>query len=105
MIKKRFILLMIFTTILTIQAQEHRYLWLEEIESEKALEFVTAQSKITQDKLSNSKVYEDIYNKCLEIYNFSDKLILQSTTNEFVYNFWKDEKNEYDYRFSRLDRL
>lgn len=83
-----------FTTIFTTQAQEDPYLWLEEIESEKALEFVTTQNKITLDKLSSSKEYENIYNSCLEIYNSSDKLVLPSTIREFVYNFWKDENNE-----------
>ena len=52
-----------------IQAQEDKYQWLEEVDGQKALEFVDAQNKATVEELSAEKDYQDIYDKSLAIYN------------------------------------
>ncbi len=80
--------LICFTTVL---AQDDPYLWLEDVEGEKALEFVKAQNKATLDKLSKEKEYGDIYRKSLEIYNSKDKIPYPSTLGKYVYNFWQDD--------------
>jgi len=91
MIKYTLFIITIFITLFTMQAQEDPYLWLEEVDSEKSLEFVTQQNKITQDKLSSVAEYQDIYDNSLEIYNSTDRIAYPSTYGEFVYNFWKDK--------------
>lgn len=78
----------------TIQAQEDKYLWLEEVESEKALEFVAAQNKATLDRLSKEKDYQFIYDKSLEISNSSEKIVYPGIRGKYVYNFWKDKDHE-----------
>ena len=93
MTKNILFFLTIFTTFFTIQAQEDPYLWLEEIDSEKSLEFVNKQNKLTQDKLSSINEYQDIYDSCLEIYNSPDRIVYPTTYGEFVYNFWKDKEH------------
>ena len=74
-----------------MQAQEDSYQWLEEIDSEKSLDFVNKQNKITEDKLSSIAQYQGIYEKSLEIYNSTDRIAYPTTYGEYVYNFWKDE--------------
>lgn len=93
MIMKKHILffLLILITSLTFQAQNDPYLWLEEVDSEKALEFVNNQNKETLDKFSNEKEYDNIYKKSLEIYNSKDRIVYPTIYGEFVYNFWKDK--------------
>ncbi|MFK7747911.1 MAG: prolyl oligopeptidase family protein [Kordia sp.] len=93
MIKNTLFFLAIFTSLFTMQAQEDPYLWLEDVESEKSLEFVNKQNKITEDKLSRTPEYQDIYEKSLERYNSKDRIVYPSTYGEYVYNFWKDEKH------------
>jgi len=91
MIKNILFFLTIFTTTFTIQSQEDPYLWLENVDSEKSLEFVNKQNKLTHDKLSGIDEYKDIYDSSLEIYNSTDRIAYPSTYGEFVYNFWKDK--------------
>src|ERR1035438_377582 len=84
----------VFALISSIHAQvEDPYLWLEEVDGQKALEFVNKQNKITFDKLSNQKEYQGIYSKCLEIYNSNDRIAFPMMHGEFIYNFWQDKEH------------
>jgi prolyl oligopeptidase len=74
-----------------LRAQSDSYLWLEEIEGERALEFVAKQNKATVDRLSKLSEYERIYSKSLEIYNSADKIPYPKVYGQYVYNFWKDK--------------
>ena len=75
------------------QAQEDKYQWLEEVDSPKSLEFVEAQNKITFDKLSQEKDYQDLYDKNLEILNATDRIAYPAVIGKYVYNFWKDKEH------------
>lgn len=77
-----------------LQAQTDNYLWLEEVDAPKSLEFVNNQNKLTIDKLSKEKDYQSIYDKSLEIYNSSERIAYPSIQGKYVYNFWKDKDHE-----------
>ena len=94
MAKYTLLLLAIFGINNTVNAQEDKYLWLEEVDGEKALEFVNKQNKATIEQLSAEKDYKSIYDKSLEIYNSSEKIAYPSIRGKFVYNFWKDKNHE-----------
>jgi prolyl oligopeptidase len=92
---KKYIVLVI-TVICVSQiclAQEDNYLWLEEIDGEKALQFVAQQNKATVAALSAEKDYQDIYNKNLEVLNSTEKIAYPTIHGNYVYNFWKDAKH------------
>jgi prolyl oligopeptidase len=74
-----------------IQAQEDKYLWLEEVDGKEALEFVEKQNKATVAELSAEKNYQDIYNKNLVILNSTEKIAYPTITGDYAYNFWKDK--------------
>ena len=76
-----------------IQAQEDKYQWLEEVDGQKALEFVNTQNKATVEELSAEKDYQDIYDKSLAIYNSTEKIAYPSIRGNYVYNFWKDKEH------------
>lgn len=73
------------------KAQEDKYLWLEEVDGEKALEFVKSQSDATLEKLKAEPDYQAIYDKSLEIMNSTDRIAYPRVRGEYVYNFWKDK--------------
>lgn len=91
--KHTLLLLALFGIVLITQAQEDKYLWLEEVESQKALEFVASQNKTTIEEISTQKDYQSIYDKSLEIYNSNEKIAYPSILGNYVYNFWKDENH------------
>jgi len=70
---------------------EDSYLWLEEVDSKKSLAFVEKQNQLTIDKLSKEKEYKNIYDKSLEIYNSTERIVYPSISGEFIYNFWQDK--------------
>lgn len=72
-------------------AQQDKYQWLEDIDGQKSLEFVDAQTKATVEKLSKENDYQFIYDKSLEISNSTDKIAYPSIMGGYVYNFWKDK--------------
>ncbi|WP_432411182.1 prolyl oligopeptidase family serine peptidase [Rasiella sp. SM2506] len=89
---KKYILLLV-TCILsqTIQAQEDNYLWLEEVDGKKSLEFVAEQNKATLAELGTAEAYQSMYDKSLAIYNSSEKIAYPTIHGDFAYNFWQDE--------------
>ncbi|PKA81978.1 prolyl oligopeptidase [Ulvibacter sp. MAR_2010_11] len=74
-----------------IQAQEDKYLWLEEVEGEKALEFVNTQNKTSFEDLNAEKDYQNIYDKNLAIYNSNENIAYPSIRGNYAYNFWQDK--------------
>lgn len=94
MVKCTLILLALFGISRTIQAQQDKYQWLEDIDGEKSLEFVNAQNRATLEKLSKEKDYQSIYDKSLEIYNSPEKIAIPLIQGKYVYNFWQDKNHE-----------
>lgn len=77
-------------------SQEHNdpYLWLEEIEGEKALEWVKARNETTVEILEKQPEFQGLNKKILEILNSKERIASPSIQGEYVYNFWQDDKNE-----------
>lgn len=90
--KYTFLLLVLLAFSQTLYAQvEDPYLWLEEVDGKKALEFVNQQNKATVDKLSQQKEYQSIFTKTLAIYNSTDRIVYPTILGEHIYNFWQDK--------------
>lgn len=85
------IFLVVFGISQIIIAQQDQYLWLEEVDGQKALEFVNSQNEATVKELSAEKDYQTIYDKSLEIYNSTERIAYPSIRGNYVYNFWKDK--------------
>lgn len=69
------------------------YLWLEERESESALEWVRAHDTTTWSELRADSNFERFQSEVLAIVNAKDKIPLPILAGEFVYNLWQDEKH------------
>lgn len=93
---KKYILLslVILTNIKISMAQEvDPYLWLEDVDSKKSLDWVELQNKATYEKLTQQKEYQAIYNKSLEIFNSTERIAFPSINGNFIYNFWQDKEH------------
>ena len=67
------------------------FLWLEEVEGERALTQVREWNSGTLDTLKANPLYEELYNEALAIVNSEDKIAYPSQRGDHVYNFWQDE--------------
>ncbi|MDQ8731623.1 prolyl oligopeptidase family serine peptidase [Bradyrhizobium sp. LHD-71] len=68
------------------------YLWLEEIEGERALAFVARQNKLTLEKFGNAGFAKD-RDTLTAIYDRPDNIPYISRRGSFVHNLWKDARN------------
>ena len=68
------------------------YLWLEEIEGERALAFVEQQSRLTLDKFAGAGFARD-RDMLAAIYDRPDNIPYVNRRDGFLYNLWKDAKN------------
>jgi prolyl oligopeptidase len=70
------------------------FLWLEEVDGAKALDWVKSHNEITVSSLQQYPAFQEIKNKNLEIYNSKDRIAVPSIEGYYIYNFWQDEKHE-----------
>jgi len=72
-------------------AETDPYLWLEEVESERALDQVREWNAATLDVLKADPRYGEFYDEALEIVNSQDKIAYPSQLGGQIYNFWQDD--------------
>lgn len=93
-IKFSILIIFVFGIIPTVFSQpEDPFIWLEDIDGDKAMEFVATQNKITYDLLSNQPEYQSIYDASLAIYNSEDRIIYPTVHGDYIYNFWQDAEH------------
>ena len=85
-------LLIVITT--PLFADEDPYIWLEDVEGEKALEWVAERNKDSLSVLEALPTFQPMFDRHLEIYNSSERIAMPAIRGDYVYNFWKDESNE-----------
>jgi prolyl oligopeptidase len=65
------------------------FLWLEEIEGERAVAFVDAQNART-DAFLRDEAYAADFDAVLAILNADDRIPFVGKSGDYLYNFWKD---------------
>ncbi len=76
------------------QEQADPYLWLEEVEGQKALEWVERHNEASLAVLKSQPGFQETFDKALEILNSDQRIAYPSFRGEYIYNFWQDAKNE-----------
>ncbi|WP_425334967.1 prolyl oligopeptidase family serine peptidase [Pseudoalteromonas piscicida] len=66
------------------------YLWLEEVEGKKPLEWVKEQNSTSLKYLKSNKAYETIYQNTLAILNDQSRIPYATERAGYYYNFWTD---------------
>ncbi len=77
----------------TATADDDPYLWLEEISGDKALDWARGKNKISLDELQSDKRYKQFFKKAQDLLNDKERIPYGGLTNNYVYNFWQDEKH------------
>ena len=88
-------LLFIFLVLMTqiIVAQDDPYIWLEDIDAQKSLDWVEKWNESTLDVLTNQPGYKKMYKQILEILNSTDRIATPGIYGNLIYNFWQDEEH------------
>jgi len=69
------------------------YLWLEEVEGEKAIEWAREQSDATMKIIEADPRFEKLTQEALDIYEATDRILYGTIRGDYIYNFWRDDKN------------
>ncbi|MFP4208375.1 MAG: prolyl oligopeptidase family serine peptidase [Wenzhouxiangella sp.] len=69
------------------------YLWLEDIESEQALDWARAQNERSEEFLKAHPLFEAIHARNLEILTAEDRIAYPSLMGGRIYNFWRDAEH------------
>ncbi|MFY8120018.1 MAG: prolyl oligopeptidase family serine peptidase [Burkholderiaceae bacterium] len=69
------------------------YLWLEEVEAPKALDWVRAQNAQAEQEFAADRAYEPLRAELLRIVNSRDRIPFVTRMGSHYYNFWRDAAN------------
>jgi prolyl oligopeptidase len=75
------------------QSLEDPYLWLEEVEGARALEWAEAGNAETREQLTAHPRYQLLFDQTLEILTSSDRIAFPEIQGDDLYNVWTDEDN------------
>ena len=68
--------------------------WLEEVEGEKALDWVRARNAVTEAELASTGEFKRLESDILEILDSEAKIPYVQKIGDHYYNFWKDAQHE-----------
>ncbi len=66
------------------------FLWLEDVQSERALDWARAQNATTQRELEASPDFQPIHDRLLAIYDSKERIPQVVKRGDYLYNFWRD---------------
>lgn len=69
------------------------FVWLEEIESKKSLDWVEAENQKSMAWFEKDKNFSQLKNQSKKILESEDRIVRPTVFGDYVYNFWKDAKN------------
>ena len=69
------------------------FLWLEEVEGEKAMAWANEQSQTTTEILKAVPEYPSILKRTIEIMDSKARIPMPNIQGSSIYNFWRDEKH------------
>jgi len=87
------ILITLFAATVCVAADEDPYLWLEEVENEKALEWAKERSDADTAVIEAVPEFAEIHARLLEIYNSRDRIPGPGIRGAWIYNFWRDAEH------------
>jgi prolyl oligopeptidase len=86
-------------------AADDPFLWLEEVEGTRALEWVTQHNTATLTELGKDPLFGMIEQQVLTILNSRDRIVYPTVRGAFAYNYWTDAEHPRGYyRRSPLDK-
>ena len=69
------------------------FIWLEDVESPRALQWVEARNAATVAELTQHPAYEPIFERTMQILDSDDRIPYPSILGDRLYNFWQDAEN------------
>ena len=69
------------------------YLWLEDVEADKSLDWVRARNAVSENQLAKDPGFETLRGELLSILDSNARIPFVGKMGGFYYNFWRDKAN------------
>jgi prolyl oligopeptidase len=76
-----------------VETGEDPYLWLEDVTTDRSLNWVREQNALSTRELENSPDFESIRTRLLAILDSKDRIPYVAKHGRYYYNFWRDQTN------------
>ena len=76
------------------QAAADPFLWLEEVDGARAMEWVNAKNAATVAELTKSPLYAPMFDRTKKILDAKDRIAFPQIMNDRIYNFWQDADHQ-----------
>lgn len=86
-------LALVFIAAPTLAQTDDPYLWLEDIQGDKALAWVRERNAKSEAEFKADPRYEPLRKNLLAILDSRERIPFGTQMGEHVYNFWRDERN------------
>ena len=70
------------------------YTWLEDVQGERALDWVRERNAVSQKELMARPGFEATKKQLLEVLNAKDRIPAVTRRGDWLYNFWQDEQHK-----------
>ncbi len=70
------------------------FIWLEEVDSKRSLDWVTAKNDATFAELGTTPLYKSLYDRTLTILDSKDRIAYPRIIGDKLYNFWQDAEHK-----------
>jgi prolyl oligopeptidase len=72
------------------QASTDPFVWLEDVEGKRSMDWVNAKNASTVAELSATPLYQPLYTRIKQILDSKDRIAYPRMVGDMLYNFWQD---------------
>jgi prolyl oligopeptidase len=76
------------------QAATDPFIWLEDIDGKRSMDWVNAKNAATVAELSSTPVYQPLYTRIKQILDSKDRIAYPNIVGDRIYNFWQDADHQ-----------
>ncbi len=69
------------------------YLWLEDVDSDRSLDFVKGLNNDTAQQLKKSRLYKSLHEDALSVLDSDSRIPQVNYQGSYLYNYWRDQSN------------
>ena len=77
-----------------VDSADDPFLWLEEVQGERALAWVRERNAVSQKELTARPEYAPLRTQLLDVLNAKDRIPYVSRRGDWLYNLWQDEAHK-----------
>jgi prolyl oligopeptidase len=83
----------VVSTVVCAADHDDPYLWMEEVENEKALTWAKERAEADTAVLEAVPEFSDLHAEIFEVYNSKDRIPSPAIRGDWIYNFWRDTEH------------